>query len=78
MGQGSNNAPVAPISFERITDGEYRILKLLDLGFSNQEIAERLGITPRAARVHMQRLYGKLEVTSRGKALAIARDRGLV
>ena len=78
MGQGSNNAPVAPIFFERITEGEYRILKLLDLGFSNQEIAERLGITPRAAKVHMQRLYGKLEVTSRGKALAIARDRGLV
>jgi DNA-binding NarL/FixJ family response regulator len=69
---------VAPIFFERITEGEYRILKLLDLGFSDHEIAERVGMTPRAVKVHMQRLYGKLEVSSRGKALAIARDRGLV
>ena len=78
MGQGSNNAPVAPILFERITEGEYRMLKLLDLGFSNKEIAARLGITGHAAKGQLQRLYQKLEVTSRGKALAIARDRGLV
>ena len=67
-----------PIFFEKITEGEYRILKLLDLGFSNQEIAVRLGITGREAKGLLQRLYQKLEVTSRVKALAIARDRGLV
>ena len=78
MGRGCNDAPVAPIPFERITEAEYRILKLLDLGFTNQEIAERLGITARAAKVHLQRLYGKLEVRSRGSAVAMARNRGLV
>jgi DNA-binding NarL/FixJ family response regulator len=78
MGHDSNNAPVAQISFDRITEAEYRILKLLDLGFSNREIAQRLGITARVAQAQMQRLYGKLEVSSRGSALAIARDRGLV
>ena len=67
-----------PIAFERLTETEYRILKLLDLGFSNQEIAGRLGITVGTTKWHLHQLFEKLQVPSRGKALALARDRGLV
>jgi len=69
---------VLPIRFDRLTEAEYRILKLLDLGFSNQELAERLGITVGTAKWHLHHMFEKLQVKSRGKALALARARGLV
>ena len=72
------DAAAPPVRLERLTEAEYRILKLLDLGFSNQEIAERLGITVGTAKWHLHHLFEKLQVRSRGKALALARDRGLV
>jgi DNA-binding CsgD family transcriptional regulator len=70
-------APPA-IRFESITEAEYRILKLLDLGFSNREIAARLGITAGTAKAHLQHLFQKLHVPGRGEALALARESGLV
>jgi LuxR family maltose regulon positive regulatory protein len=68
----------APSRYERLTEPEYRMLKLLDLGFSNKEIAQKLGITVGTAKWHLHHLYEKLQVPSRGKALALARERGLV
>ena len=67
-----------PLQLDRLTEAEYRILKLLDLGFSNQEIADRLGITVGTTKWHLHHLFEKLQVQSRGKALAFARERGLV
>ena len=67
-----------PVQFDRLTEAEYRILKLLDLGFSNQEIADRLGITVGTTKWHLHHLFEKLQVESRGKALALARELGLV
>ena len=72
----TSSAP--PVQFDRLTEAEYRILKLLDLGFSNQEIADRLAITVGTAKWHLHHLFEKLQVQSRGKALALARERGLV
>lgn len=72
------NAPTPPLELDRLTQAEYRILKLLDLGFSNQEIAGRLGIEVGTARWRLHHLFEKLGVDSRGKALALARARGLV
>ena len=63
---------------ERLTGSQMRILKLLDLGFSNQEIADRLGITVGTTKWHLHQLFEKLRVTSRAKAVALARKQGLV
>ena len=63
---------------ERLTGSQLRILKLLDLGLSNQEIADRLGITVGTTKWHLHQLFEKLRVPSRAKAVALARDRGLV
>jgi LuxR family maltose regulon positive regulatory protein len=68
----------SPVKFDRLTEAQYRILKLLDLGFSNQEIADRLGITVGTVKWHLHHLFDKLQVTSRGKAIALAREAGLV
>ena len=65
-------------STDRLTAGELRLLKLLDNGLSNQEIAERLGITVGTTKWHLHHLFQKLEVPSRAKATALARERGLV
>ena len=74
------NPPDAPQAavLEPLTGTERRILKLLDLGLSNQEIAQRLGITVGTTKWHLHQLYGKLQVPSRAKAAALARERGLV
>jgi len=63
---------------ERLTGSQMRILKLLDLGFSNQEIADRLEIPVGTTKRHLHQLFEKLRVTSRAKAIALARKQGLV
>ena len=63
---------------EKLTGSQLRILKLLDLGFSNQEIADRLDITVGTTKWHLHQLFEKLRVTSRAKAVALARKQGLV
>ena len=63
---------------EKLTGSQLRILKLLDLGFSNQEIADRLDITVGTTKWHLHQLFEKLRVTSRAKAVALARRQGLV
>ena len=79
MTKDQNPAPtLEPQATEKLTGTELRILKLLDLGLSNQEIAERLGITVGTTKWHVRHLFGKLQVPSRAKAVAHARNRGLV
>lgn len=84
MGRRNNNPPMpeptTPQSpgAERLTGSELRMLKLLDLGLSNQEIADRVGITVGTVKWHLHHLFEKLQVTSRAKAAAVARNRGLV
>jgi len=63
---------------ERLTGSQLRILKLLDLGLSNQEIAEKLGITVGTTKWHLHQLFERMRVTSRAKAVALAREQGLV
>jgi LuxR family maltose regulon positive regulatory protein len=63
---------------ERLTGSQLRILKLLELGLSNREISDRLGITVGTTKWHVHQLFEKLQVTSRAKAVALARERGLV
>ena len=63
---------------ERLTGSQLRLLKLLELGLSSQEIADRLGITVGTAKWHLHQLFEKMRVTSRAKAVALARTEGLV
>jgi len=77
MPANKTDAP-PPIQYERLTEAEYRILKLLDLGFSNQEIAERLGITVGTTKWHLHHMFEKLQVRTRAKAAVLARELGLV
>jgi DNA-binding NarL/FixJ family response regulator len=54
-----------------LTQREQEVLDLLAEGFRQDEIADRLVISPKTVATHIQRILGKLEVRSRAQAVAI-------
>jgi DNA-binding NarL/FixJ family response regulator len=63
---------------EPITPREREVLRLLALGLSNDEIAEKLVISRRTVQNHVSSLYGKLRLQSRAEAVLFAIRHGIV
>ena len=61
-----------------LTPREVEVLKEIVAGLSNKEIEEKLVISRNTVRTHIKNLYGKLEVSSRTKAVKKARELNLV
>jgi PAS domain S-box-containing protein len=61
-----------------LTESERKVLMLMTEGQSNPEIAERMVISPSTVRFHISNILGKLGVTNRTKAVALAVRRHLV
>jgi two-component system response regulator NreC len=57
---------------------EKEILSLLAQGYSNQEIAEKLVISPSTVHTHRSNLMNKLGLSSRRELIQYARQRGLI
>ena len=57
---------------------EKRLLELLALGHSNQEIAAALCLAPNTVKRYLSNLYAKIGVNTRLQAVARAREMGLV
>ncbi|HSP55465.1 MAG TPA: helix-turn-helix transcriptional regulator [Dehalococcoidia bacterium] len=55
-----------------LTSREREVLGLVRLGLTNEEIAERLGITLDGAKYHVSEILSKLGVASREEAAAVA------
>lgn len=68
--------PTSPsgISF---TPREREILALLGAGHTNDEIASRLGISPRTVEAHRAHIVTKIGARSRAALISAARDAGL-
>jgi DNA-binding CsgD family transcriptional regulator len=70
-------APFAPDTARQqslgITARELEILALIAGGLSNREIASRLFVSENTVKTHVSSLYGKLAVSRRSEALAVAR-----
>jgi predicted ATPase/DNA-binding CsgD family transcriptional regulator len=61
-----------------LTAREIEVLRLMALGLTYAQIAEKLVISPRTADAHLRSIYGKLGVTSRHAATRYAIDHKLV
>ncbi|MGW6460349.1 ABC transporter substrate-binding protein [Streptomyces sp. NPDC055078] len=78
---GGCHIEVRPLGAEErsgLTGRELQVLTLLACGLTNPAIATRLAVSRRTAATHVERLLGKLGVTSRAAATAVAFDRDLL
>ncbi|KUN01871.1 hypothetical protein AQI95_29605 [Streptomyces yokosukanensis] len=60
-----------------LTSRERDVLRLVSAGRTNRQIAEELFISPKTASVHVSNILGKLGVSGRGEAAAMAHRLGL-
>jgi DNA-binding NarL/FixJ family response regulator len=67
-----------PISLEGLTDREREVLSLVAYGLSNDDIAEKLFLSPLTAKTHVNRAMNKLGVRDRAQLVVIAYQSGLV
>ena len=75
----SRRAPARPIpGLGELTVREREILGLVGSALSNDEIAERLTISPATAKTHVSRIMGKLEARDRAQLVVCAYEAGLV
>ena len=63
---------------EPLSERELEVLRLIVAGCSNQEIADRLVIALSTVKWYVNAIYGKLQVESRTKAIARARELHIV
>lgn len=83
-----NPGPVfvqTPIQFDEnkikelgISKREQEVLELISQGLSNQEIADKLFVSLNTVKTHSARLFEKLGVNSRTKAIHKAKELGLI
>lgn len=62
----------------KLTERELDVLRLLDTGASNREIAKTLFVTEATVKTHLVHVFDKLGVDSRSRAVATARERGII
>jgi NarL family two-component system response regulator LiaR len=70
--------PQVPLPGYDLTERQVEILALLVEGLSNNEIAERLVLSPYTVRNHISEILSKLGTSTRTEAAALAVRQGLV
>src|SRR5262249_8212202 len=68
----------APVRLAMLTEREREVLTLVAAGQSNDEIAERLVVSPHTVKTHVNRTMTKLGVHDRAQLVVIAYESGLV
>jgi two-component system response regulator NreC len=61
-----------------LSEREIEVLRLVALGLTNAEIAERLYVSVRTVETHRNHIHQKLDVRSRAELVRRARDAGLL
>jgi LuxR family maltose regulon positive regulatory protein len=69
--------PPAQLLIEPLTSRELEVLKLIEAGCSNQDIADRLVISNPTVKRHISNIYAKLGAYSRTQAVSLGRELGL-
>ena len=65
-------------ALDALTDREREVMSLVAEGLSNEEIAERLVVSPATAKTHVSRAMVKLHARDRGQLVVFAYESGLV
>lgn len=71
-------APPTMTGLQALTEREREVVVLVAEGLSNQEIAERLVVSPLTAKTHVSRAMAKLDVRDRAQLVMLAYESGLV
>jgi DNA-binding CsgD family transcriptional regulator len=71
--QNHNETLIEPLSSR-----ELEVLALIDQGFTNREISDRLTVALSTVKTHINNIYGKLGVQTRVQAIKEARALGLI
>jgi DNA-binding CsgD family transcriptional regulator len=69
--------PVAPRGLD-LTDRQVDIARLVALGLTNAEIAERLQISPRTVTSHLDHIYTRLQISGRAALVSALARAGLL
>jgi DNA-binding NarL/FixJ family response regulator len=72
------SARVSPKDLEWLTNREREVLVLVAAGLTNDEIAERLVISPATAKTHVSRTMRKVNAHDRAQLVVMAYETGLV
>jgi DNA-binding NarL/FixJ family response regulator len=63
---------------EGLTEREREVMVLVAAGLTNDEIAERLVVSPATAKTHVSRVMSKLDARDRAQVVVLAYESGLV
>ncbi|MGH3457845.1 response regulator [Aeromicrobium sp.] len=75
----TRSRPAAPTALlDPLTEREREIVALVGEGLSNDEIAERLVVSPATAKTHVSRAMTKLHARDRAQLVVLAYETGLV
>jgi len=66
--------PPTQLLIEPLTLRELEVLKLIEAGYSNQDIADKLVISMPTVKRHISNIYGKLSVESRTQAVSVGKE----
>lgn len=72
------HAPPTALLEEPLSAREIEVMRLIDRGLTNQEIATALTVAPSTIKTHINNIYGKLGVETRVQAINRARDLGIL
>jgi DNA-binding NarL/FixJ family response regulator len=63
---------------DKLSRRQRELIALLDKGLSNRELADQLQISEHTVKVHLWRLFRRIEVKNRSQAVHWARTRGVI
>jgi DNA-binding NarL/FixJ family response regulator len=68
----------ADTPIQKLSKRQKQLLAMIDKGMSNRDIAEELEISEHTVKVHLWRLFRRLNVKSRSQASHLARSHGML
>lgn len=63
---------------ESLTERERNLLRFVSAGLSNQDLADRLSVSPNTVKWHLRNIFEKLGIKNRVQAIALARRFGFI